>query len=77
MLNMLIFGMGYTSSRLAQRLRADGWTVTGTRREAQDGAIAFDDGPAVLAALAEATHIFSSVPPARDGSHGVPLGPVQ
>ena len=71
MLNMLIFGMGYTSSRLAQRLRADGWTVTGTRREAQDGAIAFDDGPAVLAALAEATHIFSSVPPARDGSEPV------
>lgn len=65
---MLIFGMGYTGSRLAQRLRADGWDVVGTRRVAQDGAIAFDDDRSVLAALASATHILSSVPPARDDS---------
>jgi nucleoside-diphosphate-sugar epimerase len=69
--NMLIFGMGYTASRLAQRLRTDGWTMTGTRREAQDGAIAFDDAPAVSEALEAATHILSSVPPARDGSEPV------
>jgi nucleoside-diphosphate-sugar epimerase len=69
--NMLIFGMGYTASRLAQRLRAEGWMVTGTRREAQDGAIAFDDSAAVSQALAAATHILSSVPPARDGSEPV------
>ena len=69
--NMLIFGMGYTASRLAQRLRAEGWTVTGTRREAQDGAIAFDDGAAVSQALAAASHILSSVPPARDDSEPV------
>ncbi len=69
--NMLIFGMGYTASRLAQRLRAEGWTVTGTRREAQDGAIAFDDSAAVSQALAAATHILSSVPPARDDSEPV------
>lgn len=69
--HMLIFGMGYTSSRLAEQLRSNGWTVTGTRREASDGAIAFDDRPAVLAALADATHILSSVPPASDDSEPV------
>ena len=69
--NMLIFGMGYTASRLAQRLRAEGWEVIGTRREAQDGALAFDDAPSVLAALESATHVLSSVPPARDGSEPV------
>lgn len=68
---MLIFGMGYTASRLTERLRADGWTVTGTRREAQDGCIAFDDETAVLAAMADATHILSSVPPARDDNEPV------
>ncbi|WP_417593084.1 SDR family oxidoreductase [Parasphingorhabdus sp.] len=68
---MLIFGMGYTASRLAERLRSDGWSVTGTRREAQDGCLAFDDEPAVLEALSEATHILSSVPPAHDDSEPV------
>ncbi|WP_339694086.1 SDR family oxidoreductase [uncultured Parasphingorhabdus sp.] len=68
---MLIFGMGYTASRLAQRMRADGWEVIGTRREAQDGALAFDDAPSVLAAIESATHILSSVPPARDDSEPV------
>ncbi len=68
---MLIFGMGYTSSRLAERLRAEGWEVIGTRRVAQDGAIAFDDRQSVLAALASATHILSSVPPSRGGSEPV------
>ena len=69
--HMLIFGMGYTASRLAQRLRADGWTVTGTRREATDGALAFDNALLVLAALADATHVLSSVPPASNGSEPV------
>ena len=68
---MLIFGMGYTASRLALRLRAEGWEVIGTRREAGDGALAFDDAPSVLAALQSASHVLSSVPPARDGSEPV------
>lgn len=68
---MLIFGMGYTAARLAQRMGADGWEVIGTRRTAQDGAIAFDDRSSVLAALARASHVLSSVPPARDGSEPV------
>ncbi|MEP2987788.1 MAG: SDR family oxidoreductase [Parasphingorhabdus sp.] len=71
MANMLIFGMGYTASRLAEHLRGKGWQVTGTRREAQNGAIAFDNEASVLDAISNATHILSSVPPARDGSEPV------
>jgi tetratricopeptide (TPR) repeat protein len=63
MLHMLILGMGYSASRLAARLRAEGWQVTGVRRSADAQAIAFDDEPAVRAAIAGATHILSSVPP--------------
>ncbi|WP_417622518.1 SDR family oxidoreductase [Parasphingorhabdus sp.] len=68
---ILIFGMGYTASRLADRLRAEGYEVIGTRREARDGALAFDDAPSVLAALESATHVLSSVPPANDDSEPV------
>ncbi|WP_298289153.1 SDR family NAD(P)-dependent oxidoreductase [Novosphingobium sp.] len=66
--NLLIFGMGYTSQVIAARLRAQGWTVRGTGRA---GDIAFDDRAAVEAALAKATHVLSSVPPARDGGDPV------
>lgn len=68
---MLIFGMGYTASRLAKRLRGEGWQVVGTSRVASTGAIAFDDASAVLEALSEATHILSSVPPLREGGDPV------
>lgn len=71
MAHLLIFGLGYTASRLAERLRCDGWQVTGTRREAIEGAIAFRDSKAVSNAIAQATHIISSVPPARDGTEPV------
>lgn len=63
MAEMLIFGLGYTASRLAERLRATGWTVRATRREADADAIAFGDEAAVRDALAGATHVLSSVPP--------------
>jgi len=63
---MLIFGLGYTSGHLAAALRGEGWHVAGTRRIASDGAIAFDDGASVRAAIAGATYILSSVPP-EDG----------
>jgi nucleoside-diphosphate-sugar epimerase len=61
--HMLIFGLGYTASHLADALRADGWRVTGIKRAAAEGVIAYDDQAAVLAALQSATHILSSVPP--------------
>lgn len=65
--HMLIFGMGYTASRLAERLRGQGWQVTGTKRMSGEGAVAFDDRFAVLNALESATHILSSVPPLAEG----------
>ena len=61
--HLLIFGVGYTASRLAASLKADGWQVTGIRRTARDGILAFDDAAAVHDALASATHILSSIPP--------------
>jgi len=63
--------MGYTATRLADRLRADGWLVTGTRRMSAGDAVAFDDETAVLTALENATHILSSVPPMGDGDDPV------
>ncbi|WP_420143932.1 SDR family NAD(P)-dependent oxidoreductase [Sphingobium sp.] len=64
--HMLIIGMGYSASRIATRLRADGWQMTGVRRSADAGSIAFDDESAVRAAIAGASHILSSVPPQGD-----------
>jgi nucleoside-diphosphate-sugar epimerase len=69
--HMLIFGMGYTASRLADALRGQGWQVTGTRRMSGGDAIAFDDRYAVLSALDGATHILSSVPPMAEGGDPV------
>ncbi len=72
--HLFIFGMGYTAQHLAAHLRSAGWQVTGTRRAADGGNIAFDDRRAVEHALATASHILSSVPPARDGSDPVLAG---
>jgi nucleoside-diphosphate-sugar epimerase len=71
--HMLIFGMGYTASRLADALRGRGWQVTGTKRISGGDAVAFDDRHAVLSALDNATHILSSVPPLADGGDPVLL----
>ena len=60
---MLIFGLGYAASHLADRLRARGWDVVGTTQDGRCDSIAFADEGAVLAALRSATHILSSVPP--------------
>jgi len=63
MSRLLIFGLGYTAARLADRLRAEGWHVAATRRAAGSDALAFEDEAAVRAEIAAATHILSSVPP--------------
>lgn len=60
---MLILGMGYTASRLADRLRGEGWRVTGVRRSAGADVLAFDDESGIRAAIAGVSHILSSVPP--------------
>jgi len=65
MASLFIFGLGYSAGHIAARL--PGWRVTGTRRTADGDAIAFDDRPAVVAGLAQATHILSSIPPFGEG----------
>ncbi|HEX7710314.1 MAG TPA: SDR family NAD(P)-dependent oxidoreductase [Sphingomonadaceae bacterium] len=57
---MLIFGLGYAASRIADRLRAAGWRIDAT---GSAGNLAFDDREAVNAALGQASHVLSSVPP--------------
>lgn len=76
----LIFGLGYTASRLAARLAAEGWQVTGTRRTPEPvpglteaiEVLAFDD-PAVADRLAAADAILSSVPPDDDPAQPDPV----
>jgi nucleoside-diphosphate-sugar epimerase len=60
--NLLIFGLGYTAARIADAMCARGWRVRAT---GSAGDIAFADRDAVLAALGEASHVLSSVPPDR------------
>ena len=67
MKEMLIFGLGYTAGRLAQKLRERGWLVASTRRVGDGESISFDNEQAVLDAIGRATHIISSVPPLRAG----------
>lgn len=61
---MFIFGLGYTASQIAQRLRAAGWAVNATGRS---GNVDFSDRAGISAALSKATHILSSVPPGDAG----------
>lgn len=61
---LFIFGLGYTGLRLAAAARARGWWVRATGRA---GDMAFDHTAAVHEALAQATHVLSSIPPQADG----------
>ena len=61
--HLLIFGLGYTASRLADRLRHRGWVVEAT---GSSGDVDFGDGASVRDALTRASHVLSSVPPAND-----------
>ncbi len=77
---LFCFGLGYTAGRLAAALRARGWEVAGTVRDPARAAAwraegvaawAFDRGRPLARpaeALAGATHVLSSVPPAGDGA---------
>lgn len=60
---ILIFGLGYTAARIAERLCAAGWRIDAT---GSAGNLAFEDDAAVLAALSEASHVLSSVPPGEN-----------
>ncbi len=61
---MFIFGLGYSASYIAAALTALGWEVISTGR---DGTLSFDDSGSVRLALADASHVLSSVPPVTDG----------
>lgn len=66
MSRLLVLGLGYTAERISARLAGEGWHIVGTTRDGRGVTLAFDDTPAVLAEIAAATHILSSVPPADD-----------
>jgi nucleoside-diphosphate-sugar epimerase len=63
MAHLFIFGLGYSAKRIKRSLERLGWAVSGT---GQDGDLAFADDEAVHAALGQATHVLSSVPPADE-----------
>lgn len=62
--SLLIFGLGYTAGRLADSLRGPEWEIHATGAA---GDLDFDDTGTVGLAIAQATHILSSVPPMADG----------
>lgn len=55
--HLLLFGPGYTASRIGAALEAAGWRVT------RIGRAALADSGAVLPAIVSASHLLSSVPP--------------
>lgn len=61
MKRLFVFGLGYSASVIARALVEEGWSVEGTG----GGNLPFDDEARVRAALAGASHVLSSVPPAE------------
>jgi nucleoside-diphosphate-sugar epimerase len=61
---IFIFGVGYSARVVAHELVVRGWEVVSTGRE---GTLAFDDEGTVRLALADASHVLSSVPPGGEG----------
>ena len=64
MRRFFIFGLGYTATRIAARLEADSWEVVST---GSGGTLSFDDEGSVRMALADCSHVLSSVPPGGEG----------
>ena len=67
MAHLFIIGLGYSAQAIRAAARRRGWRVTATGRA---GDLAFDNEVAVRAAMAAASHVLSSVPPA-DGADPV------
>jgi nucleoside-diphosphate-sugar epimerase len=65
---IVIFGLGYTASRIGAALAARGWDVVST---GSDGTLRFDDAGNVRLALADAGYVLSSVPPSGEGGDPV------
>lgn len=68
MARIFIFGLGYSAGFIARSLRGRGRDIVSTGR---DGTLSFDDEGNVRAALADADHVLSSVPPGGDGGDPV------
>lgn len=67
---LFCFGFGYSAGMLVARLRAEGWTVAGTRRSTggDTGMQAFGpDAPFQESWLEGVTHLLISIPPGADG----------
>jgi|TARA_R100000501_G_scaffold10060_1_gene19795 nucleoside-diphosphate-sugar epimerase len=62
---LLIFGKGYTATRLTSSLPRGEWTIDATGQTARPGIIPLDD-PTLPDLIARATHILSSTPPADE-----------
>ena len=62
--SLLIFGLGYSARAIAATLEAQGWRIEAT---GSAGTIDFGDTLAVRAALDQASHVLSSVPPGEEG----------
>lgn len=65
---LLIFGLGYSAKVIADAFARRGWEIVSTGR---DGTLSFDDAGSVAAALADCSHVLSSVPPGGEGSDQV------
>lgn len=90
---LFCFGLGYTAQALARRATAKGWRVAGTTRTEEKAnwltdlcyeTHLFNPGHSLAnasEALAETTHLLSSVPPDVDGDpvvdrHGTQIGAI-
>lgn len=66
--HLFCFGLGFTGQALARRLKAQGWTVTGTSRAGGDGTLAFDGSASLpVSAFDGVTHLMISAPPGAQG----------
>jgi nucleoside-diphosphate-sugar epimerase len=64
MQRLFVFGLGYCGARIAARFADQGWEVISTGRA---GTLSFDDSANIRLALADASHVLSTVPPGADG----------
>lgn len=68
MKRFFIFGLGYSATRIARALQGLGWEVVST---GTDGTLSFEDDGNVRLALADSSHVLSSVPPGGEGADPV------
>ncbi|MFM8542614.1 MAG: SDR family NAD(P)-dependent oxidoreductase [Chakrabartia sp.] len=64
MIRLFIFGLGYAASHISRAVTQQGGQVVST---GSAGSLRFEDAASVRLALADATHILSSVPAMVDG----------